>query len=307
MLWICKTTIIFIKITSSSRRFLISRFNMMIHDFIQRLKLFFYSFVFVLFFTACHNSSGNKSETKAAEDISPPTIPYRVVNIFPHDTTSYTEGFLVHNGQLFESTGHTSFFPSSRSLFGVLDSTTGKIDVKVEIDKYKYFGEGIVFLKDRVYQLTDTTRIGFIYQASNYKKLGNFYYDGEGWGLTTNGVYLIMSNGSSNIYYREPKTFKAIKILNVSDNNGPVQNVNELELIRGFIYANQWQTDYILKIDTISGRVVGRLDLAPLKNEVKLKYLFSEETNGIAYDSVTDKIYVTGKRWPQFYEIKFNH
>jgi len=181
------------------------------------------------------------------------------------------------------------------------------MDTKVEIDKKKYFGEGIVFLKDRVYQLTDTTHIGFVYDANTYKKLGSFSYDGEGWGLTTNGRDLIMSNGSSNIYYREPSPFKIIKTLGVTDNNGPVQNINEMELINGYIYANQWQTDYILKIDTTNGKVVGRLDLTSLKTEAKTKYPFSEETNGIAYDSASNKIYVTGKLWPLIYEIQFEH
>ncbi len=125
--------------------------------------------------------------------------------------------------------------------------------------------------------------------------------------MTTNGSSLLMSNGSSNIYYREPASFKVVKTLSVTDNNGPVQNLNELELINGFLYANQWLTDYILKIDTTNGKVIGKLDLSKLKAEVKIKYPFSEETNGIAYDSMTDRVYVTGKLWPLFYELKFDH
>ncbi|HEY2648829.1 MAG TPA: glutaminyl-peptide cyclotransferase, partial [Puia sp.] len=202
---------------------------------------------------------------------------------------------------------HTSSFPSSRSLFGVVDLKTGHIDAKVELDKNNYFGEGIVFLMGRVYQLTDTTRIGFIYDEKTYKKLDNFYYEGEGWGLTTNGSQILMSNGSSTITFRNPFSLKIVKSLGVTDNNGPVQNLNELELINGFLYANQWLTDYILKIDTSSGKVVGRLDLSRLKTEAKMKSFHSEETNGIAYDSVKNKIYVTGKRWPSIYEIQFDH
>jgi glutamine cyclotransferase len=262
----------------------------------------------LLFSVACSNGSEKtESVTETPKDNSPENISFKVVNVFPHDTSSYTEGFLVHNGLLFESTGHTNSFPATRSLFGPVDLKTGKIDVKVEIDKRKYFGEGIVFLKGRVYQLTDTTRIGFVYDANTYKKLSSFNYDGEGWGLTTNGTDLIMSNGSSNIYYRDPLTFKIIKTLSVNDNNGPVQNINEMELIKGYIYANQWQTDYILKIDTTSGKVAGRLDLASLKTESRVRYPDCEETNGIAYDSVNNKIYVTGKLWPQIYELNFNH
>jgi glutaminyl-peptide cyclotransferase len=256
---------------------------------------------------SCNNSETNANNNVQASDQSPPNISYQIVNVFPHDTTSYTEGFLIHAGDLFEATGHTNSFPSSRSIFGVVNKVNGIIDKKVEIDKKKYFGEGIVFIKDRVYQLTDTTQIGFMYDSKTYKPIGSFNYDGEGWGLTTNGSELLMSNGSSNIYYRDPITFKILKTLGVTDNNGPTQNLNELELIKGYIYANQWQTDYILKIDTSTGRVVGRLDLAPLKKEAVLKYFDAQETNGIAFDSVKNKIYVTGKMWPTIYEIKFDH
>ena len=262
-------------------------------------------FVFV---SACNNNTKSKesAETYTPTD-QPLPIEFKILNVFPHDTASYTEGFLFHHGQLFESTGHTSSFPSSRSLFGPVDLKNGHIDAKVEIDKNKYFGEGIVFLKGRIYQLTDTTKIGFIYDEKTYRKLGNFYYDGEGWGLTTNGSYIMMSNGSSTIFYRDPSSFKVVKSLGVSDNNGPVQNLNELELINGYLYANQWLTDYILKIDTTNGKVVGRLDLSRLKAEVKMKDPLSEETNGIAYDPGKNKIFVTGKRWPTIYEIQFDH
>jgi glutamine cyclotransferase len=270
-------------------------------NFIRWILLF-------LLVSACNNSKeSNTSTGEIQKDESPATIVYKVVNAFPHDTTAYTEGFLFHKGVLFEATGHTNAYPSSRSLFGAVNLSGGTIDKKVEIDKSKYFGEGIAFLGGKIFQLTDTTRIGFIYDEKTYKQLGTFNYEGEGWGLTTNGTYLLMSNGSSNIVYRDPSTFNIIKTLGVKDNNGPVQNINELELIKGYIYANQWLTDYILKIDTTSGIVVGRLDLSPLKKEAKMKYPFAEETNGIAYDSATNKVYVTGKLWPNIYEIQFDH
>ena len=162
-------------------------------------------------------------------------------------------------------------------------------------------------MHEKVYQLTYTNKIGFIYNAKTYKKLGEFHYKGEGWGMTTDGSYLIMSDGSSNISYLDPLTFKAIKILGVTDNNGLVSNINELELINGFIYANQWLTGYILKIDTSSGKVVGKLDLSSLKSIAVSKYPGSLEMNGIAYDAVANKIYITGKLWPNIYEIKFSH
>ena len=256
---------------------------------------------------ACKNNGRQKDDDAARSTGAPAAISYSVAARHPHDTTSFTEGLLLHKGQLFESTGHTDSYASSRSLFGTTDTASGTITVKAEIDKGKYFGEGIVFLNDRIYQLTLDTKIGFIYDAAMYKKLGEFHFEGEGWGATTNGSQLIMSNGSSNIVYLDPVTFKTLKTLNVTDNNGPVSDINELEIINGFIYANKWLADYVLKIDTLSGRVVGRLDLSALKAAAKAAYPGSIETNGIAFDPVTNKIYVTGKLWPFIYEITFNH
>lgn len=264
------------------------------------------SIIIIVFAVGCNSNTENKT-LSASTDGSTTPIPYTVVKSFPHDTNSFTEGLLVHNGQLFESTGHTDSYASSRSLFGMVDMNTGKIDVKAEIDKHKYFGEGIVFLKDKIYQLTDTTHIGFVYNAGTYKKLDDFHYTGDGWALTTDGTYLIMSSGSSNIIYRDAGTFAPEKTLNVTDNNGPVSNINELEFINGFIYANQWLTNYIIKIDTSTGKVTGKLDLSALASEAKSIYAGAAEMNGIAFDAAANKIYVTGKLWPRIYEIKFNH
>jgi glutaminyl-peptide cyclotransferase len=261
----------------------------------------------LVLFVSCHHPSEHQDTAPVAIPDVPSPINYSVTDSFPHDTTSFTEGLLIHEGQLFESTGHTNSFPSSRSLFGVVDLANGRIQSKAEIDKNKYFGEGIVFLNGKVYQLTDTTKIGFIYDAKTYHTLGEFHYSGDGWGLTTDGTYIIMSNGSSDIIYRDASTFKPVKTISVTDNNGPVSNINELELIHGYIYANQWLTNYILKIDPVNGKVTGKLDLSSLVPAIRAKYPGSAEMNGIAYDSVKDKIYITGKLWPTIYEIKFSH
>src|SRR6202011_1649106 len=167
---------------------------------------------------------------------------------------------------------------------------TGKINPKAELDRTKFFGEGICFLHDKVYQLTWKTKIGFIYDAKTFKKIGEFTIPvKEGWGMTTDGTNLIMSDGSSNISYVDPVTFRLVKVVGVTDNNGPISNINELELINGFLYANQWQTNYILKIDPSSGKVVGRMNLESLDNEARNKYPGAEVLNGIAYDSTTGK------------------
>lgn len=262
-----------------------------------------------LLLSACNNDKEEKTITNNTEsDSSPAIINYSVVNAFPHDTTSFTEGFLFHDGQLYESTGHIEEVPSTRSLFGVVDLKTGKIQPKVELDKKKYFGEGIVFLKGKVYQLTYKTKIGFVYDAKTFKKTGEFTFPSEeGWGMTTDGTYLIMSDGTSNINYLDPNNFRLIKVLGVTDNNGPVNNINELEIINHFIYANEYTTNYILKIDSASGKVVGRLDFTSLATEAKNKYPDAKEMNGIAYDSVSKKIYVTGKLWPNIYEVRFSY
>ena len=274
----------------------------------------------------CNNA--NKDATTAADN-APPTLNYTVVKTYPHDTSAYTEGFLFHDGQLFESTGtEAASMPGRRSLFGTVDLTTGRITPKAELDRNKYFGEGIVFLHDKLYQLTYTTKIGFIYDAKTFKKLGEFTFPSkEGWGMTTDGKYLIMSDGTSNINYFDTDSthpeqvkiiyddsttttktlpsFRLIRVLGVTDNNGPVSNINELEMIKGFLYSNQWLTNYILKIDPETGKVVGRLNMDTLVADARNKYAEAESLNGIAYDSTTGKIYVTGKLWPTVYEIKF--
>jgi glutamine cyclotransferase len=257
---------------------------------------------------ACNNTPKNDNTTPDnAADNTPPTVNYTVIKALPHDTSAYTEGLLFHDGQLYESTGTEPDMPADRrSLFGTVDTNTGKITPKVELDRNKYFGEGIVFLDGKVYQLTYTTKVGFIYDAKTFKKLGEFTFpSNEGWGMTTDGTHLIMSDGTSNINYLDPNTLKLVRVLGVTDNNGPVSNINELEWIKGYLYANQWQTNYILKIDPASGKVVARLNLESLANQAKTQYPGSEVLNGIAYDSASDKVYVTGKLWPNIYEIKF--
>jgi glutamine cyclotransferase len=281
---------------------------------------------------ACNNAgkdAGTSSGT-TTKDNAPDTINFAVVKAYPHDTSAYTEGFLFHNGQLYESTGteYLSMPHTRRSLFGSVDLTTGKIDPKAELDRTKYFGEGIVFLHDKVYQLTWKTKIGFIYDAKTFKKLGEFTFPSkEGWGMTTDGKYIIMSDGSNNITYLDPDSthpeqvtivyddsskivktlpsLKLIKILGVRDNNGYVGGINELELIHGYLYANVYYKNNIIKIDPSSGMVVGLMNFDSLVHEAGTKYADAEVLNGIAYDSTTGKVYITGKLWPNIYEIKF--
>lgn len=266
-------------------------------------------FTFVLI-TSCSNES-KPTETSSINTTTvkeTPTINYSLISTLPHDTTSYTQGLLISNGHIFESTGSPINQKQTRSVFGILDTTTGKINIKAELDRTKYFGEGIVIIKNKVYQLTWKNQIGFIYDAKTFKPQGQFsFVNKEGWGLTTDGTYIIMSDGTNVLTYLDPINLKIIKTINVSNNGYAEDYLNELEYIKGHIYANVYQKNYIVKIDPTNGNVVGILDLSSLDNKAKLKSPGAEVLNGIAFDSISNKIYVTGKLWPDIYQIDFPH
>ncbi|MES2516141.1 MAG: glutaminyl-peptide cyclotransferase [Bacteroidota bacterium] len=273
----------------------------------HKVKSFIYIVSCLALLTSC------KPETKKVEDppvvINEPEIAainFSVVKEYPHDITSFTEGFLFHDSKLFESTGASPGLPQTRSLFGIVDLGSGKIDVKAEIDKNIYFGEGMVILKGKVFQVTYKNQTGFIYDAKNYKNIGKFSYTNtEGWGLTTDGKNIIMSDGTSYLTYLDPTTFGVIKVIEVAENNRIIDRLNELEYIKGFIYANIWMTNTIVKINPETGDVVGKMDLSDLAYQSKMKNPEALEMNGIAYDSISNKIMITGKLWPAIYEIKF--
>jgi glutaminyl-peptide cyclotransferase len=237
-----------------------------------------------------------------------PTIPYTVVAKYPHDITAYTEGLLFHEGKLYESTGAPDHLQQTYSAVGISDLKTGKFEKKIEIDKKTYFGEGMLILKNKIYQLTYQNQVGFIYDLKTYNRIGQFgYQNKEGWGLTTDGKYMIMSDGTFNLTYLDPDNQSLIKTLPVTENGYALGALNELEYIKGFIYANVWTTNRIVKINPENGEVVGELDLTSLFNQSRSRNINLNETNGIAYDSVSDKILVTGKLWPDVYEISFPH
>ncbi|PSK90624.1 glutaminyl-peptide cyclotransferase [Taibaiella chishuiensis] len=235
-------------------------------------------------------------------------IPFKVKATHPHDTTLFVEGFLVHEGKVYESTGAPDNIPFTRSLIGILNLKTGKLDEKIEIDRNIYFGEGIVLLNNKIYQLTYQNQKGFIYDATTFKRTGEFSYaNKEGWGFTTDGQKLIMSDGSATLTFLNPDNQQVTGTLTVKENGNPVNNLNELEYIKGFIYANIWMTNYIVKIDPATGNIVGKLNMNDLSNDARTKYRNAQEMNGIAYDAAADKIYVTGKMWPTIYEVEFEH
>lgn len=252
---------------------------------------------------ACNdNVDSTIHDSKNTITATPPTINYTIVNTFPHDTAAFTEGLVWYNNQLFESTGETGY-----SSIRKVNLKTGAIQQKIDIDK-KLFGEGITILNDRIYQITWQSKIGFVYDVKTMRQIQSFTIDTEGWGITSDDKQLIMSDGTSNVYFLDPHTFQKIKIITVNDSNGPVNNINELELIKGYIYANRWQTNDILKIDTASGRVTGKLAFPDLLDKYAKSYDRTriESLNGIAYDSATNRIFITGKRWPLLFEIKMD-
>lgn len=263
----------------------------------------------LLFFVAwgCNNNAEKHSGDTALEVPVTPVINYAVKQSFPHDAALFTEGLLVHNGQLFESTGSPQNLPLAKSMIGVIDLQTGKFDEKIMLDKM-YFGEGIVFLNNKLYELTYKNKVGFVYDGATYKKLDSFTYkNAEGWSLTTDGKRLIMSDGTAVLTYLDPIKLQPSRQLTVTENGQPRDSLNELEYIKGYVYANIWQNNSIVKIDTATGKVVGKLDLSSLTFEAKNRNPAADVLNGIAYDSVTDKIYITGKLWANIYQVVFAH
>ncbi len=237
-----------------------------------------------------------------------PVLEYTVANTLPHDTTAFTEGLLIHDNKLFESTGSPDNMPELKSVLGIVDMKTGKLDAKVELDKKAYpFGEGMVILNGKIYQVTYKEQTGFIYDAKTFKKIGQFNYSNkEGWGLTTDGTHIIMSDGTNNLTYFDAE-MKPVKTLAVNENGYAADALNELEYIKGFIYANIYTTGYVVKIDPKTGNVVAKINFTPMNYDMRNLNPNALEMNGIAYDSIADKIYVTGKLWPKLFEVKFPH
>lgn len=250
---------------------------------------------FVLILIVLAGCSQKKNETPAVETI--PSISYQVVNSFPHDTQAFTEGLLIHDSKLYESTG------DKESWIGVVDIKTGKTDKKVQLDP-KYFGEGMTIINNKVYYLTWKHKLGFIYDLKTFKEIGQFNYDTEGWGMTNDGKNIIMSDGSDKIHFLDTVTMKPVKSISVTQNGNPLKGINELEYVEGFIYANVWQTSTVVKIDINTGKVVGNLELLALTQQARELKPEVDVLNGIAWHPKTRLMLVTGKYWNYIYVLK---
>jgi glutamine cyclotransferase len=226
-----------------------------------------------------------------------PSYSYEVVNTYQHDIEAFTQGLQVVDGYFIEGTGL-----EGKSELRKVDIKTGKVLKSVKLADY-YFGEGIAVLDGKIYQLTYTSGIGFVYDLNTFAKIDSFRYEGEGWGMTTDGTSLIFSNGTNKIQYLDPVTKQVTKTIDVHEGEFSVENINELELINGELFANIWQTDRIIRIDLSTGNIIGSIDmfgiLPPSERSMK-----TDALNGIAYDVKADRIFVTGKNWPKVFEIK---
>ncbi|MBL7724622.1 MAG: glutaminyl-peptide cyclotransferase [Chitinophagaceae bacterium] len=257
-------------------------------------KIFFLATLFSLM--ACKNED-KPVDTPPAN--APKSMSYSIVGTYPHDTSSYTQGLLIYNGELYEGTGL-----EKKSKLMKVDLKTGKAIKSISLSD-EYFGEGVTILNDTVYQLTYKNKKVFVYTLSDFKKIKEFTVDFEGWGLTNDGKNLIVSTGSGDLFFYDPSTFKLIKTQTVTEAGSPTFNLNELEYIEGFVYANQYTYPYIFKINPSTGEIVAKADLTQMWQRAKAIDPNAEVPNGIAYDSATKKIYITGKWWPELYEVQF--
>jgi len=222
-----------------------------------------------------------------------------VKNIYPHDTGAFTQGLFFHRRCFYESTGL-----NGKSTLARKEIMTGKSLQEVKISQ-QYFGEGIALLKGNIYQLTWQNETVLIYDVRSFQQIREIKYRGEGWGLTSDGKHLLMSDGSSTITFRDPDSFKVVREIHVRDGDTPVGHLNELEFVKGEIWANIFTEDMIVRISPKNGKVTGWINLSALRS-----YLPRNESvdvlNGIAYDVSTDRIFVTGKYWPKVFEIRLS-
>jgi glutaminyl-peptide cyclotransferase len=270
----------------------------------------FTTFIFCsVLFIACTDADKPNDNTPAekittAAIPTPKEISLNILSVYNHDDSAYTQGLELFKGKMYEGTG--DFVNSSVRL---TDYKTGAVLHKHLMGSDKIFGEGITIFNNKLYQLTWQSNIVHMYDINNLDKPEKtFTWPFDGWGITHFNNQILVSDGTNNIYFVNPEDFKMLRSIKVNDNNGPVDNLNELEMIDGYLYANVYMQDYIVKIDLNTGNVVGKINLPGLiqKHAPTYQPKEGEVLNGIAYDSTTKKVFITGKRWPKLFEAVFN-
>lgn len=231
-----------------------------------------------------------------AEEV--PVYGFEVVHAWPHDASAFTQGLVFHDGVLFESTGLYG-----RSSLRRVELQTGKVLKKIDVPA-QFFGEGLALFRGKLFQLTWTNQKGFVYDPESFEKVGEFRFDGQGWGLTHDEQFLIMSDGTNQIRFIDPSSFKVRRTISVFDRGAPLRDLNELEYVRGEIFANVWHEDRIARIDPQTGKITGWVDLSGIISRSELRTDEDAVLNGIAYDAAGDRLFVTGKFWPKLFEIR---
>jgi glutamine cyclotransferase len=226
-----------------------------------------------------------------------PVDSYQVIHAYPHDPNAFTQGLEYRAGYLYEGTGL-----KGRSSLRKVQLETGKVLQAIDIDS-QYFGEGITVINQQIIELTWQSEIGFVYDQSTFHQRRTLNYPGEGWGLANDGQNIYMSDGTAQIRIWDPLTLQEKRRITVRDHDQPVLNLNELEWVRGEIYANIWQTDRIARISPVDGRVLGWIDMAGILPAAD-RTGNEDVLNGIAYDVLGNRLFVTGKLWPKLFEIK---
>jgi len=262
-------------------------------------------------------SGGNNTprpnvKSSPANTVKPSPLPvygYEVVKSYPHDSKAFTEGLFFHDGFLYESTGE-----QGESTLRKVEIETGKVVQKFDLPR-EDFGEGIALLNDKIYQLTWQQGLGRVFDAKDFKLIKEFSYQGEGWGMTTDGKNLILSQGTHVLKVMDPETFATVKTIPIMREDGkPLMQINELEMVKGELWANVWHSEdprilgkpnHIARIDLQAGKLIGWIDLDGISPDDQRGSSRDEHTlNGIAYDAANDRVFVTGKNWKKLYEIK---
>jgi glutamine cyclotransferase len=253
----------------------------------------------LVFAAGCDRAPGPAPQISqaAATNDTTPVYSYEIVHTFPHDREAFTQGLVFFDGYLYESTGL-----NGQSTLRKVDLTSGKVLQQTSMSA-EYFGEGIAILDEKIFHLTWQNHTGFVYDLKTFNQEMMFSYPTEGWGFATDGQSLIMSDGTDKLYFLDPKTLQTQHSISVSDQGQPVARLNELEYIKGEIFANVWGTDFVVRINPSNGHVAGVINfaglLAPTDRDGRTDVL-----NGIAYDAAGDRLLVTGKCWPKLFEVK---